>query len=243
MLGDDRRLADAGVSLDEQRPLATGRRTPRIQLVEQPLPATEVRSLGMQERREVERIQLMMPRAIPLLTAQRRVNAVDQPLQAGAVLLVRVLPRSQVDVVEMKDRQRRFARLRHDRHDRLRRRLKQGVSDLAQADAINLIGSIRIARRAHRMWRQHGHHDLRRSQAIHDFGLPILSRTNLSRVPPHVEPGRRQIDTQPIHERRGIAPAVAQKHTRLRGRCRCAGLPSGPPRGLPRIAGALEGWC
>lgn len=52
---------------------------------------------------------------------------------------------------------------------------------------------------------------LRATQAVDNFRLPVAAAADLTRVLPDVVPGRGQIDAQPVGQFRAVAAAVAQK--------------------------------
>ena len=88
----------------------------------------------------------------------------------------RVAPGGQVDVVEPEDDERRLAGLRQSRHDR-QLAGESGERQLIPADAFF----------AHRMRREHRHHELAGPQAGLDLVVPLPSRPDLPPVAPDVE--------------------------------------------------------
>ena len=89
-------------------PAAVG--PPGVDPLEQPLPAAEIPALVVEKGAKVEVRETVVPLAITgRLAAQMSLDGVDQPLEAQLVLVGRVAPGGQVDVVEPEDDKRGLA--------------------------------------------------------------------------------------------------------------------------------------
>ncbi len=103
-LGHDGRLADARVAGDQQDATPAAISAPGIDPPEQPVAPAEILALVVKIRTEVKVREPIVPPAIAgRLAPEVGVDFGDQPVEAELVLVGRVAPGRQVDVVEPED--------------------------------------------------------------------------------------------------------------------------------------------
>src|SRR5262249_38917240 len=141
----------------------------------------------------------------------RRLQTVDDPLEADPVLVLRLRPLRHVGVVEAEDAKRWLAAYGHDRQDRFGRLGEAGETDFVGTYAVDVVRVIRVEAAPDRVRAEESDHDLRAAQPVLDLLFPLFAGSDLARVLPDFKAPCLQVGPEPSGQRRGVAAAVAEK--------------------------------
>ena len=212
-LGDECRFPGARIPGDQEGPLV-GLEAPEVNLLEEPLSASEVAALGGEVVGEVERLEPVLPEPVAHLAPQGLVDPLNQSLESYLIGILGVLPTHHMDVVESVDDEGGLAWLHHRRDNRSGRRPGAGIAELIQTNAVDEITS---GRPPHGVRAQQADHDLGGSQPVLDLVLPLRGGADLVLIAPDIKPGILKILLQTDGDLRGILAPIAQKNLRLLG--------------------------